>query len=265
MREFEEEAGILLGERDLHYLGTTRLQGQERNCSRVIQHSYLVIREIGLEEVSFSEESDGFLHVPLKPLLRLLEGETESVEAAVRYADGPGEPGRTADHRGGVRPLSTGHRRGDCEVAAGRRAVPRRGAGGSAALEMIRQALSQNLHLPVLDADLVGLDRPPRTGEALAAGDVELPAVAAAGNGGAVQAAEPEVAPLVQAGVGDGQETPAGVEDGDRLVPDLHDPGAVLLDLVGPGDRRPRPPPRRAPRGCPGGRGSAAPEWRRRR
>ena len=95
VREFEEEAGILLGERDLHYLGTTRLQGQERNCSRVIQHSYLVIREIGLEEVSFSEESDGFLHVPLKPLLRLLEGETESVEAAVRYADGPGEPGRT--------------------------------------------------------------------------------------------------------------------------------------------------------------------------
>ena len=94
VREFEEEAGILLGERDLHYLGATRLEGQERNCPRVIQHSYLVIREIGLEEVSFSEESDGFLHAPLKPLLRLLQGETESVEAAVRYAGGGGEPGR---------------------------------------------------------------------------------------------------------------------------------------------------------------------------
>ncbi len=96
VREFEEEAGILLGERDLHYLGSARLEGQERNCSRVIQHSYLVVREIGLEEVSFSEESDGFLHVPLKPLLRLLEGKTQSVEAAVRFADCPGEPGRTA-------------------------------------------------------------------------------------------------------------------------------------------------------------------------
>lgn len=94
VREFEEEAGILLGERDLHYLGSARLEGQERNCSRVVQHSYLAIREIGLEEVSFSEESDGFLHVPLKPLLRLVEGETESVEAAVRYAGGAGEPGR---------------------------------------------------------------------------------------------------------------------------------------------------------------------------
>lgn len=94
VREFEEEAGILLNERDLHYLGSTRLEGQERNCSRVIQHSYLAIREIGLEEVSFSEESSGFLHVPLKPLLRLLEGKTESVEAAVRYADGGGGPGR---------------------------------------------------------------------------------------------------------------------------------------------------------------------------
>lgn len=96
VREFEEEAGILLVERDLHYLGSARLQGQERNCSRVIQHSYLVIRETGLEEVSFSEESDGFLHVPLKPLLRLLEGETESLEASVRYAEGDGEPGRAA-------------------------------------------------------------------------------------------------------------------------------------------------------------------------
>lgn len=91
IREFDEEVGILLDKLDLTYLGSAKLEDHSRTCNRVIQHFYLTECEIGLREVAFNDEVNGFAHVPLKSLMQLLRGETNEFGAAACYADNPEE------------------------------------------------------------------------------------------------------------------------------------------------------------------------------
>ncbi|MBI2505719.1 MAG: NUDIX domain-containing protein [Candidatus Latescibacteria bacterium] len=85
-REFAEEVGIALAEKDLVYLGEGKLENPTGVCQRVIEHFYLCQRPVLLAETCFSDEAGGFVEVELEAFLELVEGRRERVSGLGRFA-----------------------------------------------------------------------------------------------------------------------------------------------------------------------------------
>lgn len=95
VRECREEAGVELDPDQLVYLGSRFLDNPRGVCRKVIDHFYLPGRPILLDEVTFTDEADGFVEVDLEEFARLVERESGRVNGIAR----------TAATGGGVRPM----------------------------------------------------------------------------------------------------------------------------------------------------------------
>jgi len=85
IREFREEAGVLLEAGELAYLGTRRIENPTGLCRRAIQHFYLSLRPLGLADLVPGEEVLGFVEAAIDDLIELLDNRVTRIPARARY------------------------------------------------------------------------------------------------------------------------------------------------------------------------------------
>jgi 8-oxo-dGTP pyrophosphatase MutT (NUDIX family) len=84
LRECHEEMGVVFSASDLIYLGERSLESPTGVCRRVIEHFYLCVRPLRLEETAFTAEADGFVEVDLDEFEELISGTRIAIDGRAR-------------------------------------------------------------------------------------------------------------------------------------------------------------------------------------